>query len=209
MSDQTGAARWRRHLILASKSPRRSLLLKQAGYVFTQIDPPFADPPGPSGADASQVAAAMAGAKAQSALRMPELKDVARPTILSADTIVVSSQGQMLGKPQSPDEARQMLTELRRHTHRVISAAALIDSQSGQCDSIVDQTHVCFGDLSEARLQAHIDSGQWQGKAGGYNLDEVEYDWAVQVVGDRSTVIGLPMTKLEPHLVPFRQTHDA
>ena len=65
---------------------------------------------------------------------------------------------------------------------------------------LVDVAHVRLGRVPEADLQAYLDSGDWRGKAGAYNLGELQGRWPMEVEGDPTTVVGLPMAKLVAHL---------
>jgi len=191
-------------LILASQSPRRAQLLRDAGIVFEQWSPPYADPDQPPGHlrgdEAEGYAQSLAVEKARS------LADVidGPAVILSADTICVDASGQLVGKPTDIDHARAMLLGFVQASHRVISGVALLTrgaDAAGVEQSFADTATVTFGRVSAEQIQAYLDSGDWAGKAGGYNLfDRQAAGWAITVVGDPATVVGLPMQMLMPRL---------
>lgn len=217
-----GKLLWAMMIILASRSPRRALLLREAGYRFRQLTPPFHDPPQPEGINPHHddhtpspeaVAMDLAQRKAQSLLGWlreqsaatnpdPSPEDRADPSavILGADTLVVSPDGTLLGQPRDQDEAMHTLRAILNTTHRVITAVALIHTTNDRHEVFCDEAHVHLGAVADHLLSAYIQSGQWQGKAGGYNLFELQDDWPFSVTGDPTTVVGLPMTKLAAHL---------
>ena len=189
-------------LILASRSPRRAALLRDAGYVFDQADPPFDDPPAPNdthGRPPQEEAAALARRKAQS------LRDATtgHVVILAADTICIGSQGGWIGTPADRDDARRMIGSFVNADHEVITGVALIDGV-GRAASFADTATVRFGVLSDGQIEAYLDTGQWRDKAGGYNLfDRTGDDWPITVTGDPTTVVGLPMRRVTAELAKF------
>lgn len=189
-------------LILASRSPRRARLLAEAGYAFDQVDPPFADPAAPTGDSAIELARHLAYEKSRSLIDSNALKSITgRAVALTADTIVVGPDGCLLGQPLDRDDASAILGRLMGETHDVVTAIVLMDGRDTQSTEIVsDVAQVHFGAIGAAAFSAYLDSGEWQSKAGGYNYAELRDRWSIQVVGDPTTVIGLPMAKLAPML---------
>ena len=194
-------------LILASRSPRRAALLREAGYRFDQLDPPFDDPPHPRAIDdhsPGQLAAALARRKAESlraALRN-DPQSVHR-VLLAADTICVGVDGGLIGQPQTLEQARAILLSFTHHEHEVVTGVALLALDSGNIESFSDTAVVIFGQLDTTTLNSYLDSGQWRGKAGGYNLfDRQAAGWPVRcaLASDPTTVVGLPMRRLRPML---------
>lgn len=182
-------------LILASASPRRAKLLREAGFEFEQMNPPFDDTqaelPEMSPKDAAKI---LAWRKAISASE--HLED---DLVLGADTLL-SVDGRIVGKPADADEARTMLRELIGRSHEVITGVCLLDVETGHQEMFTDIATVQIGELDEAVFEAYLTSEAWRGKAGGYNLAELREAWPIQVDGDADTVIGLPMQKLTPLL---------
>lgn len=191
-------------LILASQSPRRSQLLREAGLSFEQRSPPFTDPDQPPehlrGDEAEAYAAGLASQKASSLAAQ-----TGGPcTILSADTICVDDAGGLVGKPVDRDHALAMLRSFVNRSHRVITGVALlvIDAHGARViDSFADTATVWFGPITDAQLHEYLATGDWRGKAGGYNLfDRQAGGWPIRVEGDPATVVGLPMRRLMPVL---------
>ena len=177
-------------LILASGSPRRRQLLRDAGYAF-EVHPADIDesdyPPGTAPADlAEQLAVRKAAALAD---RYPA--DV----ILAADTVVAVA-ARPLGKPANAGDATAMLRLLAGSTHAVVTGVAVLRPADGYARSIRVLSTVAMRPLSPAEIAAYVASNQWQGKAGGYGLQD-EYGGAdpfvTRMTGSRTNIIGLPM----------------
>lgn len=137
-----------------------------------------------------------------------------RWVILGADTVCVRGR-EVFGQPRDADEAARMLRTLEQGEHDVITGAALVwDAGEPGTDAhtaanillpghragrwlLLDRARVRVGRIGEARLRRYIDSGAWCGKAGAYNLAErLDAGWPMHVLGDPTTVMGLPMRRL-------------
>jgi septum formation protein len=180
-------------LILASRSPRRAKLLREAGYLFEQVDPPFEDDPHPGQGSAQQVAMDLAAAKAMSidANRYPQ------QVILAADTLVVNPDGSLAGTPTTAQQAKAMVQSFVGRCHEVVSAVALRWPDGRELTLFADAARVHVDQISDDQIDQYIATGQWQGKAGGYNLfDRQAAGWSITVDGDPTTVVGLPMVML-------------
>ena len=179
-------------LILASQSPRRARLLREAGFVFqtaaAELDESALHRPGET---TVQRTARLARAKAEEVARR-----YTEGLILGADTLV-DLDGRPIGQPAGRTEAEAMLKQLIGRTHQVISSIACIDAATGRCTAWTETAVVRIEDPGDQALQAYLDSGQWAGKAGGYNLAELADAWTIEVQGDPDTVIGLPMGRLK------------
>lgn len=197
-------------LVLASRSPRRARMLREAGYVFEQVDPPFDDPPQPApaagaaGASPADLAMDLAMQKAMSLRHsLAGLADQAGgAVILAADTICVDAQGRLIGQPQDREAALRILQRFNQSEHEVVTGVALVPADEGSEPVVfADTARVRWGCLSDEAIQAYLDTGQWRGKAGGYNLEERQQaGWPIEVKGDPATVVGLPMQALRPRL---------
>jgi septum formation protein len=186
-------------LILGSRSARRVRLLEAAGYRFKQVVSPFAEPPMPSSGDPVAHAIDLARAKAAALVGQHGFDDRV-VVLLAADTIVVGRDGRLMGKPADRDEAEAMLAGLAGGDHQVVTGVALCGGSGDRPESFADTARVRIGGLGTAELKAHLEGGRWRGKAGGYDLRDVEQQWSMSVAGDPTTVIGLPMSRLEPVL---------
>ena len=118
---------------------------------------------------------------------------------IAADTICVADGG-ILGKPGDALEARRMLQRLQGGVHLTMTGVCLLKPGCAR-EFVLDAAKVEFGMIDDTELQAYLDSGEWQGKAGGYNLvDRQAAGWPVRCEGDPDTVMGLPMQRLQPML---------
>ncbi len=200
-------------LILASRSPRRAELLRDAGFSFEVRTPPFDDPPQPDtpeDGDTPALAVRLATAKAQSlakSLEKPGESQTPRAVILAADTLCIDAHGRPLGKPQTRDQLLNMLRGFVDRTHRVTTGVCLLAWPDQIQSAFADTAHVHWGPVHEEDLQAYADTDAWAGKAGGYNFhDRVAAGWPVTADGDPATVVGLPMAALVPRLAEFGVT---
>lgn len=186
-------------LILASSSPRRRQLLRDAGVDFEAVDPPLEEPGGGAGhLRPSQQAEARAYYKARSvADRRPEA------CVLGADTVVASG-GEVLGKPGDEDDARRMLRALGGSRHEVITGAALV----GRCRyrHLCSETScVTMRPISERELEGYIRSGEWAGKAGAYAIQETGDRFVVCLEGSFANVVGLPLDRVLGMITCYRR----
>ena len=189
-----------RTLYLASRSPRRTQLLAEAGIEVKTIESGVDDGVlNPGDVSVEQWATALAYFKAKAgAIRLEA--DGITGLVLGADTIV-EHRGELMGKPHNRQDAQAMMTRLADAVHDVITGVAVVDLQSGERSLLCDRATVSVGVISQQDIQKYVDSDVWVGKAGGYNLSErLEAGWPIQFDGDPTTIMGLPMNKLTPHL---------
>jgi len=177
-------------LVLASSSPRRRQLMSEAGYRFEPVDPPIDEPSdvGP-GLSVARRAEALAYFKARSVAEV-----VPQALILGADTMVATAgaSGEVLGKPSGPVDAERMLRQLSGTRHQVITGVALLGPEG--CRRIdAEVTYVTMREMTEGEIRGYIESGEWEGKAGAYAIQETADRFVVRVEGSFSNVIGLPM----------------
>ena len=177
-------------LILASESPRRKQLLEEAGYEF-EVEPAGIDEPEPnSELSPWAYAAHLAWRKAAEVARR-------RSTglILGADTICVVD-GEILNKPLDRADAERMIRlQEGRNTH-VISGICLYRVDRHEWVGAVEVSVVQFRPLCDEDRLAYLDSERWQGKSGGYGVQD-EDPFVSVARGSFSNVVGLPLERLE------------
>ena len=183
-------------LVLASQSPRRRTLLQQSGFRPRVFVPSIDD------GDLRPGAVSPAGwVEALAYLKARAVRDQLEhnaETIVAADTLVVVGD-ELLGKPDDRADAERMMRRLMDTQHEVLTGVCVL-SPSG-ITRLVDRATVQFGRVGEYVLGEYLDSGEWRGKAGGYNLSErIEAGWPISFDGDATTIMGLPMGKLGPLL---------
>lgn len=173
-------------LLLASASPRRLDLLKQAGIVPALVIP--------ADIDETPQKAELPPAYAQriAATKALKLRD-SHPDhiILSADTVVGCGR-RILPKAETEQQARSCLDLLSGRRHRVMTAVSIIAPDGKQITKTVTSI-VQFKRLSPADIQAYIDSGEWHGKAGGYAVQGLGALYIPFISGSYSNIVGLPL----------------
>lgn len=196
-------------VLLTSRSPRRQELLREAGIPFEVIESGVDDGHLMHGAVAGdQWVAALAYLKAVAAAEngglLSKRQSAAEPeVILGADTVVLD-EGEIIGQPRDRDDAARILARLINGNHSVVTGVALIDRVTGRRDLFVDRADVEVGPVSEHGVAEYLDSGQWRGKAGAYNLSErLAAGWPIRFRGDPGTIMGLPIRSLVPRLHAF------
>lgn len=191
-------------VVLASASVRRRELLEAAGYPPAVIVPHIDDGPLRVRPDrAGEDCCALAWFKVAQVLRRRRVLAATAPNariVLAADTVCVLG-AQVLGKPATPDAARSMLMAESGSMQTVVTGVAIHCLATGRRFLSSDQARVSFGALSPEMVDAHIASGAWSGRAGGYHIDEVLHlGWPLACEGDPSTVSGLPLRMVLPIL---------
>jgi septum formation protein len=183
-------------LILASASPRRRELLLNAGFTFEVLSVPVNEDPLP-GESAQSLVRRLAAAKARAAFsaaqtdpRFTHLSPHDPLLILGADTIV-TVDGQILGKPADPADARRMLRLLSGRTHQVITAVCILSE--GMEETAAEYTAVTFVSLSDDEIAAYVATGEPMDKAGAYAIQGFASRWIPRIRGDYFNVVGLPI----------------
>ena len=176
-------------LILASASPRRRQLLEEAGYPFeVEVSGVEEPPPGP-GTSPWVYAAQLAWRKAAEVARRRH-----SGLILAADT-VCSVAGAILNKPEDRADAERMIRLQEGRDTEVISGLCLHRARGAEWIGAVEVSVVRFRPLDDREREAYLDSLRWEGKSGGYGVQD--RDPFVSVVrGSFSNVVGLPMERL-------------
>ena len=180
-------------MILASQSPRRIELMREAGFDF-RVAPADIDESPREGETPFELVERLAVSKAACIA-----DTVAEPgeLVVAADTIV-AIDGELLGKPADAADAHRMLRELSGRTHQVATGVCLIvagDSARAR-HSFVDVTDVTFYDLTDEEIDAYVASGEPLDKAGAYGIQGVGGRLLVRDIdGDFYNVVGLPIAK--------------
>ncbi len=180
-------------LILASSSPRRRELLKQAGFDFTGESADINEDPQPDETPSKYVQR-LAVEKAQAVWERHKADDDSSDpiTVLGADTTVVLD-GEILGKPANQAEARSMLEKLAGRTHQVMTGIAAITRNAIVSD--VEITQVFFDLIDEEELEHYLGTGESLDKAGGYGIQGYAARWIPRVEGCYFNVMGLPISR--------------
>jgi septum formation protein len=137
-----------------------------------------------------------AGDPREVALENARRKALAIPgdLVLGADTDV-ALDGDILGKPHDAAHARELVGRLNARTHEVVGGIALA-RDGAVVATAVEITRVTFRDCDGATLDAYIDTGEWEGRAGGYAIQGEGGALVASVDGDYLNVVGLPLDRL-------------
>ncbi len=173
-------------LVLASASPRRLELLARIGVIPDRVAPVDLDETPLKAEQPRLLAQRLARAKAMAA-------HVLHPDaiVLAADTVVGVGR-RMLGKPADANEARRFLELLSGRRHRVMTGVCLIRPDGKRSERLVT-TILGFQRLTPQQMDAHIASGEWQGVAGGYQIQKRAEQFVRFLSGSHSNVVGLPL----------------
>jgi len=182
-------------IILASASPRRAEILRDAGIAF-EVCAARVDESRRDGEAPEELVLRLAEAKARAAAGQSARALFDEPRIIvGADTEVVVN-GSVLGKPQSEEEAHAMLWQLSGRTHEVITGLAVMKFPGGKARTEVETTRVTFSALSEKEIAAYVATGEPFDKAGGYAIQGRAGRYVTRVEGCYFNVVGLPLARL-------------
>lgn len=178
-------------LILASGSPRRSHLLREAGYRFTVVKPEVVEIDDPA-IPIRELTSLNARLKAEAVATVHP-----GAVTIGADTLVLLGE-KIFGKPADRDEAARMLAELSGHTHQVFTAVSFLLHEDGKTSvrSLAVATEVTFKKLGREERNAYHAKIDPLDKAGAYAAQEEGGLIIERIVGSRSNVIGLPMDEV-------------
>ncbi|MDH3799850.1 MAG: Maf family protein [Desulfobacterales bacterium] len=187
----------RYRLILASKSPRRSELLEQAGLTFSVI---------PSDVDESKVAVSNPDSYVISLAESKAL-DISQKHpaawVIGADTIVLIDH-KILGKPASRNEAHDMLQRLSDKTHQVLTGYCICCKKKNRFFSETVKTDVRFKKLNDAEIKWYIQTGEPFDKAGAYAIQGIGTFLVKSINGSYTNVVGLPVCEVIEFLLKER-----
>lgn len=173
-------------LILASGSPRRRELLDLMGLAYTvetpDVDESFSGRPSETVMEISRRKAAAVAARHSDSI------------IIAADTLVFADGA--LGKPHTPERAKEMLRSLAGNWHHVYTGITVINTRSGRILRNVDKTRVHLVPMTEQEIDAYVATGEPLDKAGAYGIQGMGGMFVDRIDGSYSNVVGLPMSML-------------
>jgi septum formation protein len=162
-------------LILASTSPQRRAILTQLALPFDVVAPRYDEEPG-------------TGPLERAAGKAHSVTPDERP-VLGVDTEVLLD-GELLGKPANESEAEAMLESLAGRTHAVVSGLCLRTAAWEELHA--ETTLVTFRELTPRELGHYVASREWEGRAGGYAIQDYGAGLVERIEGDFLNVVGLP-----------------
>jgi len=181
-------------LILASKSPRRRYLLKQAGLSFSVI-PSSIDEKIVSHSDPESYVKTLAELKS---------KDISKKFpnswVIGADTIVMIDN-MILGKPDTKTQARNMLFQLSGKSHDVFTGYCICCESKSKLHADTVKTEVVFKDLSDEEIEWYIHTDEPFDKAGAYAIQGLGTFLVKRIIGSYTNVVGLPVCEVIEFLI--------
>jgi len=176
-------------LVLASASPRRAEILRNIGWPFEAVAS-NADESRHAGEDAPTYVERVARLKAEAVARSsPGM------IVVGADTVVVVD-GEILGKPRDPEDARRMLRQLQGRRHEVLTGVVVFDGKTTEPKVGHQVTEVEVAGMSEAEIDWYVSSGEPMDKAGAYAIQGLGARFVAGIKGEHSNVVGLPVRLL-------------
>ncbi|MCB0209469.1 MAG: septum formation protein Maf [Anaerolineae bacterium] len=200
------------HLVLASTSPRRREFMTILGVPFTAVSPDQAvevdETPFPHELP-EQLVQRLSRRKAQVVAEnlssFPPLIEHAHThqlIIIAADT-VVALDNRILGKPQTPDEAAEMLSSLRQQAHDVYSGLTVIHPAHKKIVTLQHHSQVWMRPYTDAEIETYVATGSPLDKAGAYGIQDEGFAPVARFDGCFASVMGLPLAELADELRRF------
>lgn len=197
----------KKHLVLASGSPRRKELLSQLGYEFSVLVTDVEECKHTQ-ETAEEYVKRLSLDKALAALSLlaanPSEKQHVAPAsdtvVLGSDTVVVS-QGQVLEKPADFSDSKRMLTQLANERHQVMTAVSVVSLEKQKTELVI--TDVWFKPLSEKEIEQYWQTGEPCDKAGSYGIQGLGGRFVTRIEGSYYAVVGLPLFETDQLLQEF------
>ncbi|MEY3321330.1 MAG: hypothetical protein RLZZ417_913 [Bacteroidota bacterium] len=184
-------------IVLASKSPRRAQLLKDAGFIF-RIQPIDVNEDFPEDMPLEEVASFLAEKKA---LATDTGQLMENEILLTADSVVIINK-KILNKPTDAEEAKNMLLQLSNQSHKVFTGVCLQSKNKKRLFS--NETTVHFGTLTEEEIDFYIQQSKPFDKAGSYGIqDWIGFCKIKKIEGEYANVMGLPVCAIYEALLTF------
>jgi len=195
-------------IILASASPRRAQVLRDAGIRFTAL-PMEIDESRLPGEPAEDMVRRLAEAKARAALSGLGPRDLRQAAIVIGADTVVEIEGHVLGKPGTAEAARAMLQRLSGTRHRVLTGLAMLRLPDGAARVAMERTEVRFAALAREEIAEYVATGEPLDKAGAYGIQGSGGRFVERIEGCYFNVVGLPLALVYRTLKEFGWQHDA
>jgi len=190
------------NLILASASPRRAEILRDAGFTFRVMSSAVDETPYPDESP-HELVRRLADAKAA----LVAARAVGPAIVIAADT-EVALEGRVFGKPRSADDARHMLENLSGRTHSVLTGVSLIRLPDAQRLQFVETTLVHFAPLDPEEISRYLATGEPHDKAGGYAIQGRAGRYIPRIEGDYFNIVGLPLARVTQALAELGWSED-
>lgn len=187
-------------MILASQSPRRIELMRDAGFDITIIPADIDEAPLP-GESPFELVKRLARNKAEAVAGRPGNED---ELVVAADTIVALDSA-IMGKPRDHEDACAMLRRLSGRTHQVATGVCILNARKQAIDSFVCVTDVTFFELTDREIRNYVATGEADDKAGSYGIQGLGGRLLVKSInGDFYNVVGLPIAEVVRRIEKLR-----
>ncbi|AEF04933.1 Maf family protein [Alteromonas naphthalenivorans] len=188
-------------VVLASASPRRTMLLDQMGIAHS-VKPVDIDESALANETPEAQVARLAEQKAKTALARLHDEDALNENtrVLASDTLIAFN-GVSLGKPEDKEDARRILSMLSNNEHEVLTAISVASTTKQVTQTIT--TKVTFAALTNDEIDAYLDTGEPADKAGSYAIQGIGGQFVKAINGSASAVVGLPLYETRQLLREF------
>ncbi|MBQ5491849.1 MAG: septum formation protein Maf [Treponema sp.] len=180
-------------IILASSSPRRQEILQSLNIPFI-VHPADCDETVKTASDPHEVPELLAAKKVKSVTQVLAEQEI--PWVLGADTMIITSDGTLLGKPADQDEAAVMIKQLQGKTHEVVTGLALYNGRLHDMSCRTSCNRVTIAPMSDEEIDWYVQTGEWHGAAGAYRIQGLMSCFIKKIEGTESSVMGLPIFEL-------------
>lgn len=188
-------------VVLASASPRRTMLLDQMGIAHS-VKPVDIDESALANETPETQVSRLAEQKAKTALARLKSEDALSEStrVLASDTLIAFN-GVSLGKPENKEDARRILSMLSNNEHEVLTAISVASTTKQVTQTIT--TKVAFAALTNDEIDAYWDTGEPADKAGSYAIQGIGGQFVKAIYGSASAVVGLPLYETRQLLREF------
>lgn len=176
-------------IILASSSPQRSAILKNAGFQFEVIPSSYHEPDDPF-LTAPELAKSHAFHKAKQVA-----DNLNEGIVIGCDTLV-SLNGKILQKPKNASEAKKFISEQQGQTVQVISGLSLLYIELERNITTTVSSELKFTNMTESEIDWYVSTNEWKDKSGGFSVQGIGSRFITEVNGDYQNIVGLPVFKV-------------
>ena len=180
-------------IVLASSSSGRQMLMKEAGFDFI-VDPADIDERKYNYKSAKKLVKILAQKKAEVVAKRHE------NAIVIGSDLMVSFQDKQIGKPDNAEDAKRILKILRGETHQVLTATTVINTKTGEINTIEESANIKMRQYSDREIEQYVSTGEPLDKGGAYAIQGRGRSLVESINGDEATIIGLPMQELKKYL---------
>lgn len=177
-------------LILASQSPRRKQILEKHGHQVV-VDVSNFDESTVQLEDPTELVMMLAQRKGETVEARHQ-----NEVIVAADTIVYFD-GEKIGQQETPEAAFELLKRLCGNTHEVYTGLYVKNTATGELLCASEVSRVRLKSMPDEKIREYVESGQFRGKAGAYNIADPDFETFVEWIdGDYLNILGLPYERL-------------